>query len=88
MTGSAVNHKGKPAHETALPWPTRWLGWPAVRAADAITGACFGLRAAFWRRLLHSIHEQVEFLCANLTPKRNHRTLELLAIVLAAGVAP
>jgi hypothetical protein len=38
------------------------------------------------RRLLESLHEQVEFLCANLTPKRNHRTLELYAIFLA-GVA-
>ena len=33
-------------------------------------------------------HEQVEFLCANLTPKRNHRTLELLAIFLAGVVFP
>jgi uncharacterized heparinase superfamily protein len=44
--------------------------------------------AAFLRRLLHSIHAQTEFLCANLTPKRNHRTLELLAICLAGVVFP
>jgi GT2 family glycosyltransferase len=50
-TGIYFNHKGKPAHDTALPWTARWLGWPAVRAADAITGACFGLRAALWRQL-------------------------------------
>ncbi len=42
--------------------------------------------AAFFRRLLESLHSQVEFLCENLTPKRNHRTLELYAIFLA-GVA-
>lgn len=42
--------------------------------------------AAFHERLLASLDEQVEFLCANLTPKRNHRTLELYAIFLA-GVA-
>jgi Heparinase II/III-like protein/Heparinase II/III N-terminus len=42
--------------------------------------------AAFLRRLLGSLHRQVEFLCENLTPKRNHRTLELYAIFLA-GVA-
>ncbi len=54
--------------------------------------ACHGARhvapiePAFFRRLLDSLHEQVEFLCANLTPKRNHRTLELYAIFLA-GVA-
>ena len=54
--------------------------------------ACHGVRHVapvapdFLRRLLASLHEQVEFLCANLTPKRNHRTLELYAIFLA-GVA-
>ncbi len=37
----------------------------------------------FFRRLLGSLHQQVEFLCAHLTPKRNHRTLELYAIFLA-----
>ena len=46
------------------------------------------LDAAFLRRLLHSLHVQVEYLCANLTPKRNHRTLELLAIFLAGVVFP
>jgi len=44
--------------------------------------------AALFGRLLRSIHQQVEFLCANLTPKRNHRTLELLAIMLAGVVFP
>ena len=44
--------------------------------------------AGFLRRMLHSLHEQVEYLCANLTPKRNHRTLELLAICLAGAVFP
>lgn len=43
---------------------------------------------AFFRRVLQSLHAQVEFLCANLTPKRNHRTLELLAIFLAGVVFP
>lgn len=41
---------------------------------------------AFLRRFLASLATQVEYLCANLTPKRNHRTLELYAIFLA-GVA-
>ncbi len=44
--------------------------------------------AAFHRRLLHSLHQQVEYLCAHLTPKRNHRTLELYAIFLAGVVFP
>jgi Heparinase II/III N-terminus/Heparinase II/III-like protein len=43
---------------------------------------------AFHRRLLQSLHEQVEYLCANLTEKRNHRTLELYAIFLAGVVLP
>ena len=44
--------------------------------------------AAFHRRLLASLHEQVEHLCAHLTPARNHRTLELYAIFLAGVVFP
>lgn len=46
------------------------------------------ITADFHRRLLASIHQQVEYLCANLTPKRNHRTLELYAIFLAGVVFP
>jgi hypothetical protein len=46
------------------------------------------IAADFHHRLLHSLHEQVEFLCANLTAKRNHRTLELYAIFLAGVVFP
>ncbi len=44
--------------------------------------------AGFHRRLLHSIHDQVEYLCEHLTAKRNHRTLELYAIFLAGMVFP
>ncbi len=58
-----------------------FVGHPAHDTGDAIT-------PAFHRRLLHSLHEQVEHLCANLTPKRNHRTLELYAIFLAGVVLP
>ena len=46
------------------------------------------LDGGFVRRLLHSLHEQVEFLCSHLTPKRNHRTLELMAIMLAGVALP
>jgi uncharacterized heparinase superfamily protein len=45
-----------------------------------------GFDPAFRRRLFASIEAQVEFLCGNLAPARNHRTLELYAIFLA-GVA-
>ncbi len=49
--GIYFNHQGKPAHRTDLPAATRWLGWPAYRAVDALTGACFGLRRAAWQQL-------------------------------------
>ena len=42
----------------------------------------------FHRRFLESIATQVNFLCDNLTPARNHRTLELYAIFLAGVVFP
>lgn len=43
---------------------------------------------AFHAKLLRSLHAQVEYLCANLTEKRNHRTLELYAIFMAGVVFP
>ena len=43
---------------------------------------------AFLRRVIESLHAQVEFLCTHLTPKRNHRTLELMAIMLAGVALP
>lgn len=49
--GIYFNHQGKPAHRTDLPATTRWLGRPAWRAVDALTGACFGLRRAVWQKL-------------------------------------
>ncbi|MFZ2650306.1 MAG: alginate lyase family protein [Burkholderiaceae bacterium] len=57
----------------------RGFAWAGVKPALSV-------RARFFGRLLRSLHEQVEFLCAHLTPKRNHRTLELAAIFLA-GIA-
>ena len=50
-TGIFFNHQGKPAHRTDLPRSTRWLGRPVCRRVDALTGACFGIRAAQWRQL-------------------------------------
>lgn len=59
-----------------------------THAANEAHGAHEAIDAAFHRRLLQSLHAQVEYLCANLTPKRNHRTLELYAIFLAGVVFP
>lgn len=42
----------------------------------------------FYARFLCSIHQQTDYLCANLTPARNHRTLELYAVFLSAVVFP
>lgn len=49
--GIYFNHQGKPAHRTDRPASTRWLGVPAYRAVDALTGACFGLRRSAWQKL-------------------------------------
>lgn len=46
------------------------------------------LPPAFVSRWLESVHQQVEFLKCHLSPARNHRTLELYAIFLAAVVLP
>ncbi len=42
----------------------------------------------FLLRFLQSLHEQVDYLIRHLTPARNHRTLELYTIFLAAVVFP
>jgi len=44
--GIFFNHKGKPEHDTR-----RGSGLAGYRAAIAVTGACFGLRASVWRQL-------------------------------------
>ncbi len=44
--------------------------------------------ADFHRQFLEALHTQVEYLCQNLHPARNHRTLELYAIFLTAVVFP
>ena len=53
--------------------------------ANARENSC---SSGFHRRFLESIAAQVNFLCDNLTPARNHRTLELYAIFLAGVVFP
>lgn len=47
-TGVFFNHKGKPEHLRDRPWAARLRGY---READAVTGACCGLRADTWREL-------------------------------------
>lgn len=47
-----------------------------------------GLSAEFYQTFLTSLHQQVTYLCSHLTPARNHRTIELYAIFMAALVFP
>ena len=42
----------------------------------------------FYVQFLTAIHQQTSYLCHNLTPARNHRTLELYTIFLVAVVFP
>lgn len=42
----------------------------------------------FYIKFLSSLSQQVSYLCRNLTPARNHRTLELCSIFLAGVVFP
>lgn len=42
----------------------------------------------FYVQFLTAIHQQTSYLCQNLTPARNHRTLELYTIFLVAVVFP
>ncbi|MEZ4861133.1 MAG: alginate lyase family protein [Caldilineaceae bacterium] len=43
---------------------------------------------AFYLKFLRSLQQQVNYLYINLTPARNHRTIELYAIFMAAVVFP
>ena len=65
-----------------------WIYSLHLFVGHAAHGTGAHIEPAFHTRLLHSLHEQVEYLCANLTEKRNHRTLELYAIFLAGVVFP
>ncbi len=47
-----------------------------------------GIGSEFYVRFLESLHRQICYLREHLTPARNHRTLELCAIFLAAVVFP
>jgi uncharacterized heparinase superfamily protein len=52
-----------------------------------VTGGA-SLSATFHARFIASLHAQVDWLRNHLTPARNHRTLELVSIFMAAVVFP
>ncbi len=66
----------------------RVQNWLYSLHALLFNGGTAPLPGSLLRRMLCSLHEQVEHLCTHLTPKRNHRTLELLAILLAGVALP
>ncbi len=51
-------------------------------------GKAEDLDPEFYLKFLSSLTQQVSYLCRNLTPARNHRTLELCSIFLAGVVFP
>jgi len=62
-----------------------WIGaWTAFVDAPAFAG----FAASFIERLMGSIAAQADFLQAHLTPERNHRTLELYALLVVALALP
>lgn len=61
-------------------WIYAWARFDAVRGR--------GVRATTGARLLDSLDAQLSHLRAHLTPERNHRTLELYALFIAALALP
>lgn len=62
-------------------WIYAWYYFVDQSATEA-------LDADFHDRFLNSIIDQVQYLCEHLAPSRNHRTIALTAIFLAAIVFP
>lgn len=62
-----------------------WLyAWNAFAAAPAFSGLSAGVAEA----LLVSLEAQIHYVRQHLTPERNHRTLELYALFIAALALP
>jgi Heparinase II/III-like protein/Heparinase II/III N-terminus len=62
-----------------------WIyAWQGLASADAFPGLADGLP----ERIAASIGEQAAHVRANLSPERNHRTLELYALLLVALALP
>ncbi len=64
--------------QSASPVPVKNSGFHSERS----------ITADFYAKFLCSLHRQVQYLCNNLTSARNHRTIELYAIFMAAVVFP
>lgn len=66
----------------------RVQNWLYAWTAFAMAPAFDGLRSGLDERITASVGEQVGWLRHNLTPARNHRTLELYALFVAALALP
>lgn len=71
-------------HHTSDVSARRIQNWLYAWQRFAATPAYPGLRAGLAERLMARIEADVEHLAAHLTPERNHRTLEIYTLVLAA----
>lgn len=66
----------------------RVQNWVYAKQIFAASGSFTGFSEEFEGSFLASIEEQTEFLFDNLTPERNHRTLELYALFIVALALP
>lgn len=66
----------------------RVQNWIFAHHYFVTTAKISALPTRFYLKFLHSLHQQVTYLCTHLTPARNHRTIELYAIFMAAVVFP
>ncbi len=66
----------------------RVQNWIYARQIFAETEKFGGFSCDFERELLNSIDAQIGFLRENLTPERNHRTLEVYALFITALALP
>ncbi|MEZ4732244.1 MAG: alginate lyase family protein [Caldilineaceae bacterium] len=66
----------------------RVQNWIFAHHYFVTTARTTAIPPAFYLKFLRSLHQQVSYLCENLTPARNHRTIELSAIFLAAVAFP
>ncbi len=60
----------------------------AISPESVVQAGKSWLSPAIHQQYLTSLHIQVDYLCSHLTPARNHRTIELYAIFMAAVVFP
>jgi Heparinase II/III-like protein/Heparinase II/III N-terminus len=74
--------------DTADVTARRIQNWIYARQKFAESPAFYGFSVGFETEFIHGIKTLIAFIEANLTPERNHRTLELYALFIAALALP